>query len=59
MTEDFSTPGQTWVRLLFCLAIIVAILGTGVMQVSAMVECYPQRGKWTPWHGTLCYGEAP
>ena len=53
----FETKGQQIVGGVLGL-VFAFFLGTLVVKsFIAMVVCAPQAGKWTPWTGTVCYGE--
>lgn len=53
----FETKAQEIVGVIIGIA-LTFLLGTiPVMYVRAMIVCAPQAGKWTPWTGTICYGE--
>lgn len=51
---DPATWAQMFMLVLACAAMVMYGL-----HCNAITTCAPKAGKWTPWTGTVCYGEKP
>lgn len=52
-----ETKAQQAVYLILTLAFTGVVFYTVGKNIHALYTCAPQAGKWTPWTGTICYGD--